>query len=90
MVFWAVFLLLVAPPSSLQDLVKWRTPLWSLSTRTRRNLVKCLQMRNKQTLNRSAFLVVKHMLMVRNVVWMRRRRRVPSLNRRKRRKVEPE
>ena len=31
MVFWAVFLLLVAPPCSLQDPVKWRTPLWSLS-----------------------------------------------------------
>ena len=62
---------------------------------TQRNLMKCLHMNRvstalmvkyKKMTNRSAFLAVKHMLMVRKVVWVRRRRRVLSVKRTTRRK----
>ena len=60
--------------------------MWSLSTETRRNLVK-RQIRNKKMTNVSAVLAVKQVPMVTKVVWVRRRRRVLSLKRRKRRKL---
>ena len=41
----------------------------------------------KKMTNGSAVLAMKPMLMVRKVVWVRRRRRVPSLKRRNRSKI---